>query len=88
MKLIDCLHIGARPMSEFTFGGEVSIAPDPRLASDEAWADYVFNRDNTPGVKREWWYHTPSGMWFVFERNTVTDEILGQLEISKVQHER
>ncbi len=25
---------------------------------------------------REWWFHIPSGYWFIAERDTVTDRIL------------
>jgi sarcosine oxidase subunit delta len=50
--------------------------PDPATASDQAWADYVFNRSGVPGVKKEWWCHTPSGVWFIAERDTSTDTIL------------
>ncbi len=50
--------------------------PDPNLVTDEVWADYVFHRNNTPGIKCEWWCHTSSNTWFVAERNTLTDEII------------
>ncbi len=56
--------------------GEVVREPDPTLASDEDWADYVFMLDNKAGVVREWWYHIPTSFWFIAERNTVTDEIV------------
>jgi sarcosine oxidase subunit delta len=49
--------------------------PDPAAASDVAWSDYVFNRNSVPSVKQEWWCHTPSGVWFVAERDTATDTI-------------
>ena len=50
--------------------------PNPDDCSDLEWASYVHYRDNAPGIKKEWWYHTPSGTWFVAERNTMTDEVL------------
>ena len=40
---------------------------------------YLFNRASVPGVKREWWCHTPSGYWFIAERDTARDEILAHL---------
>ena len=49
--------------------------PDPNNATDEQWADYVFNRQGEPGIRREWWYHIPSGTWFIGERDNRTDEI-------------
>ena len=30
-------------------------------------------------MKREWWCHTPSGYWFIAERDTARDEILDDL---------
>jgi sarcosine oxidase subunit delta len=73
MKLMTCPINGTRPISEFTYGGELQSTPDPARLSDEAWADFVFNRSGVPGVKHEWWCHTPSGVWFIAERDTVTD---------------
>lgn len=75
MKLLTCPVNGPRPLDEFVFGGEVRAMPDPAAVDDTAWADYVFNRAGAPGVKREWWYHAPSGTWFVAERDTLTDVV-------------
>ena len=76
MKIMPCPINGPRPTQEFHFGGELRDMPDPQQASDDQWADYIFNRTGEPGVKREWWYHVPSGTWFVAERDNVTDAIL------------
>ena len=76
MKLMTCPINGSRPISEFAYGGELQAMPDPARLSDSAWANYVFNHSGVPGVKREWWCHTPSGTWFIAERNTSTDAIL------------
>ena len=76
MKLINCPINGPRPLQEFHFGGEVRTAPEAAAATDAEWADYVFNRRGEPGVKREWWYHVPSGTWFIAERDNRTDEFL------------
>lgn len=76
MKLLKCPINGVRPLSEFLFGGECREMPDPDNSSDLEWASYVHYRDNAPGVKKEWWYHTPSGTWFIAERNTINDEVL------------
>jgi sarcosine oxidase, subunit delta len=76
MKLMTCPINGRRAISEFAYGGELREMPDPARASDRVWADYVFNRSGVPGVKKEWWCHTPSGVWFIAERDTTTDEIL------------
>jgi sarcosine oxidase subunit delta len=50
--------------------------PDPRACDDQQWSDYVFNRSGEPGVKTEWWYHVPSGTWFLAERDNQTDEFI------------
>ncbi len=76
MKIIECPINGPRPMQEFHFGGEVRTLPDGATATDEQWADYVFNRSGEPGVKREWWYHMPSGTWFIAVRDNRTDEFV------------
>ena len=76
MKIIPCPINGPRPAQEFHFGGEVRDMPDPDSASDEEWADYVFHRSGEPGIKREWWYHIPSGTWFIAERDNVRDEFV------------
>jgi sarcosine oxidase subunit delta len=76
MKLLNCPMHGVRPLNEFLFGGEFREMPNPDTSSDLEWASYVHYRDNAPGIKKEWWYHTPSGTWFIAERNTMTDEVL------------
>jgi sarcosine oxidase subunit delta len=76
MKLMTCPINGRRAISEFACGGELREMPDAATVSDQAWADYVFNRSGVPGVKQEWWCHTPSGVWFIAERDTTTDTIL------------
>jgi sarcosine oxidase, subunit delta len=76
MKIIVCPVNGSRSVSEFVCGGEVRLMPDPQGVDDVVWADYIFNRYSVPGIKIEWWCHTPSNTWFVAERNTLTDEFL------------
>ena len=75
MKILECPVNGPRPLQEFHFGGEVRSMPDASTATDEQWADYVFHRSGQPAVKREWWYHIASGVWFIAERDNRTDEI-------------
>jgi sarcosine oxidase subunit delta len=76
MKILTCPINGPRPVSEFAYGGELREMPDPAGATDAEWTDYVFNRDSVPGVKREWWCHTSSGVWFIAERDTGTDIVV------------
>jgi sarcosine oxidase subunit delta len=76
MKLIPCPLNGLRPADEFIYAGEVRSMPDPARCSDADWARFVFHRSGVPGVKQEWWCHTPSGYWFIIERDTTTDTII------------
>ncbi|NJN86742.1 MAG: sarcosine oxidase subunit delta [Leptolyngbyaceae cyanobacterium SL_7_1] len=76
MKQLTCPINGTRSIAEFIYGGELRPMPDPQSVDDSIWAAYVFHRDGAPGVKREWWCHSPSNTWFIAERHTVTDEIL------------
>jgi sarcosine oxidase subunit delta len=76
MKILHCPTNGPRPIQEFHFGGEFRPMPDSEAATDEEWVEYVFHRRGEPGIKREWWYHIPSGTWFIAERNVGTDEAL------------
>lgn len=75
MKLLTCPVNGTRPLSEFIFGGEYREAPNQNTCTDAEWAAYVHNRHGAPGDKKEWWYHSPSGTWFIAERNTLTDKV-------------
>jgi sarcosine oxidase, subunit delta len=74
MKILTCPLNGPRNIAEFTYGGE--IRQMPHGATDEAWADYVWGRENKAGVIREWWLHHPSGTWFIAERDTTNDTVL------------
>jgi len=76
VKIMHCPVNGPRAVTEFLCWGELREMPDPDQVSDEAWADYVFNRSGAPGVKREWWCHTPSNTWFIAERDTARDLVL------------
>jgi sarcosine oxidase subunit delta len=75
MKLLTCPLNGERPLQEFQYGGQYRHAPEPGC-SDAIWAEYVFNRAGAPGVRIEWWYHLPSGTWFLAERDTLRDEFI------------
>jgi len=77
MKLIPCPLNGLRPAGEFLYGGEVREMPNPADLADRDWGAWVFLENNTAGVIREWWCHVPSGYWFVLDRDTTTDVVLG-----------
>ena len=47
-------------------------------ASEAAWVDYVYLRDNPAGPHREHWYHGAGcHAWLVVTRDIRTHEILG-----------
>jgi sarcosine oxidase subunit delta len=76
MKLLRCPLNGLRPIEEFVCGGEVRRAPNQDVCSDVQWSAHVFDRHGSPTLKREWWYHVPSGYWFIAERDTSRDLVL------------
>ena len=71
MKHFDCPVIGRRPAQEFLCsGGSVSIL---LMDDNDAAREALFFGDATARVKREWWFHKPSRLWFIFERDTASD---------------
>lgn len=79
MFLIECPYCGVRDQSEFTARGEAHIArpADPDLLDDQAYADYVFVRDNPRGwVRERWVHHVGCGQWFNVLRHSVSEEIV------------
>jgi heterotetrameric sarcosine oxidase delta subunit len=78
MLLIPCPWCGPRDEVEFRYGGQahVDYPKDPDALTDDAWADYLFMRDNPKGVFRERWVHAAGcRRWFNAERDTVTHAI-------------
>jgi sarcosine oxidase, subunit delta len=76
MLLIACPYCGERPEIEFSYGGEAHLArpADPSLLSDEAWAAYLYMRENPKGRYAERWRHTNGcGRFFNAVRDTVSD---------------
>jgi sarcosine oxidase, subunit delta len=87
MKILTCPINGTRPISEFIHGGEYRAMPDPQIVSDDAWADYVFNRNGAPGVKLEWWCHASSTTWFIVERDTARDRVVRSFLFDEIRHQ-
>lgn len=73
--VLTCPNCGAREVTDFAFGGELSSRPRARPSFRELSA-YNYFRRNTAGVQREWWFHR-SGCrgWFIAERNTTTNHV-------------
>lgn len=77
MILLTCPNCGARNVSEFRYGGEITKRPNSNTATQAAWANYLYMRNNVLGVMPEWWYHQAGcGQWFIAERHTKTHEVL------------
>jgi len=82
MKLFDCPLLGRRPASEFVCAG-ASI--NGLLQTDVAVARRnVYFGDATAGVKREWWFHRPSNLWFLIARDTASDTVI-EIELASRQ---
>ncbi|HEY8869848.1 MAG TPA: sarcosine oxidase subunit delta [Candidatus Limnocylindrales bacterium] len=79
MLRIACPWCGPRDEVEFRYGGQAHIAypANPDALTDEAWADFLFMRDNPKGLMAERWYHVAGcRRWFNAVRDTVTHEFL------------
>ena len=75
--LLECPNCGPRDVYEFRYQGEVTRRPTGEPSQRELSA-YVYFRENVAGVQREWWYHrTGCGEFFLAERDTRTNEVLG-----------
>ncbi|MEM8878436.1 MAG: sarcosine oxidase subunit delta [Pseudomonadota bacterium] len=86
MLLINCPYCGARPETEFHYGGEahVSRPADPSKLNDEEWAEFLFVRDNKKGFYKERWVHSAGcRRWFNVLRNTHTHEIVASYKVSE-----
>jgi sarcosine oxidase subunit delta len=78
MLIISCPYCGPRDECEFSYGGEAHVIRPvhPENTSDQQWADYLFNRDNTRGLHKEQWMHAAGcRQWFNVQRDTVSYEI-------------
>ena len=79
MMLIPCPYCGPRNDDEFGYGGQAHVAypEDPAGTDDQAWAEYLFYRDNVKGPFAERWVHAAGcRRWFNAVRDTVTYEFL------------
>jgi methylglutamate dehydrogenase subunit B len=73
--LLTCPNCGVREVTDFGFGGEVTIRPAGRPDRREL-NTYNYFRRNVAGVQREWWFHRAGcRAWFVAERDTRTNEV-------------
>ena len=86
MLLIECPYCGERPELEFVHGGQAHIVrpADPQAASDQEWADYLYQRDNLKGVHAERWRHLHGcGRFFNALRDTTTDRFVATYKVGQ-----
>ena len=74
--LIPCPFCGPRAQSEFTYGGDATLArPSPDAPAD-AWFAFVYQRENPKGLHEEWWQHSAGcRSWLRVRRDTRTHDI-------------
>ncbi len=86
---LSCPCCGERDLQEFTYLGDATLARPPGDATTEAFADYVYLRDNPAGLHRELWYHAAGcRAWLVVTRDTRTHAIEGVELARRVARER
>lgn len=76
---ISCPNCGPRGVWEYHFSGPAgSDVRPPQDADAKTWSSFIYNKSNVRGVQTEWWYHRSAcKLWFLVERNTATNEVLG-----------
>jgi heterotetrameric sarcosine oxidase delta subunit len=84
MMLIPCPCCGPRNQIEFTYGGDATLRRPSNHASQAAWFDFVYLRDNPSGPHDELWLHSAGcRRWFKVRRDTSTHEILGSANLGE-----
>jgi heterotetrameric sarcosine oxidase delta subunit len=82
--LIPCPFCGPRSQVEFTYGGDATVKRPADDASQSAWFDYVYLRDNPRGPHDEWWLHSAGcRSWFKLRRDTRTHDIIASARIDQ-----
>ena len=79
MLILTCPYCGVDcDETELSAGGEAHIKRHGPGASDEAFEEYLFQRENPKGIHFERWRHAYGcGKWFHAARHTVTLEVFG-----------
>lgn len=79
MLLLTCPNCGlAVEETELAPGGDAHLVRRGPEASDDAFEEYLFMRENTKGVHFERWRHAYGcGKWFLAARDTATLEVFG-----------
>ena len=79
MLIINCPYCGPRPELEFAYGGQAHIArpADPSAVGADAWAEFLYLRNNTRGLHAERWRHVRGcARFFNAVRDTTTDHFV------------
>jgi sarcosine oxidase, subunit delta len=74
MKYVEFPFLGRRPVTEFQTSGV--LEPEPPDLGDWTPGRWVYERSSVPRERTEWWYHTPSRLWFKVRRDTGSDAVL------------
>jgi heterotetrameric sarcosine oxidase delta subunit len=84
MMLIPCPWCGPRSQIEFSYGGDATLKRPAVEASQAAWSDFVYLRDNPSGPHDELWFHGAGcRSWFKVRRDTRTHDILASARIDE-----
>lgn len=76
MLTLTCPFCGKREHIEFEYGGPAGLSRPWQGAEEQAWLDYLYQRDNPADWRVELWRHAHGcGIWFEVERHTTTHEI-------------
>ena len=76
MIRITCPFCGTRDHTEFSYEGDATVQYPALDASEDAWFEAVFLRDNPRGWHTEYWRHGfGCGAFLEVERHTQTHEI-------------
>ncbi|WP_020180637.1 sarcosine oxidase subunit delta [Methylopila sp. M107] len=73
---IACPHCGTRGVDEFSYLGDATVTRPAADATEAAFAEYVYLRENPAGSHRELWQHASGCQsWLVVTRDTRTHAI-------------
>lgn len=79
--LITCPICGARDVEEFTYWGDATVAYPALDASEEAWFNAVYQRENPSGDHDELWHHERGCRAFLKVRRNMTTHFIHGCEL-------
>jgi sarcosine oxidase subunit delta len=86
MLVIVCPYCGKRPEIEFSYAGQAHLVrpAQPADLDDQAWADFLYMRNNTKGLYAERWRHSHGcGRFFNALRDTTTDHFTATYRVGE-----